>query len=142
LATKNGPAVYATGPEVSVRVPLGGVAAKLSIPSKPAAEQSKKATKARGLKAPDWKARFLFIMFLESKLRQKMAACRKTFCRAFPVSESLRVVSEEASDSSTGPKNNSASNAPRVERRMKLQRQELLAVWRAGRVGLWSRSLR
>jgi len=58
-----------------------------------------------------------------------------------PVSESLRVVSEEALDSSTGPK---ITRRPTfaVERRMKLPRPELLTVRRAGWLGLWSRSQR
>src|SRR5207302_2651648 len=48
--------------------------------------------------------KILFHSQLRIVARQKMAACRRTFCLAFPVSESLSVLSEKASDSSTGPK--------------------------------------
>jgi hypothetical protein len=49
---KNGPAVYSSGPDVSVRVPLDGVEAKLSIAMKRADEPRRKAAKMRGLKQP------------------------------------------------------------------------------------------
>jgi len=45
--------VYVSGPEVSVSVPLEGVAAKLNIASKTPSEQKPTAITMRGLKKPD-----------------------------------------------------------------------------------------
>src|SRR6266478_1661278 len=92
------------GPEVSVSVPLDGVEAKLSMASMTPAEQSKKATKARGLKAPTSQPGFVFIVYLRIVPRQKNGRMEEDVLPAFPVSESPRGLSEEASDSSTGPK--------------------------------------
>jgi len=53
--------VYVTGPEVSVSVPLGGVAAKLnSVRNKPALTRVD-ATKTRGLKIPVSDVDFFFM---------------------------------------------------------------------------------
>ena len=49
---------------MSVRVPLGGVAAQLNIASSAAIEQRMKAKKMRGLKAPDSEEEFFRIGFV------------------------------------------------------------------------------
>jgi len=54
--------VYVCGPDVSVSVPLDGVAAKLNIASMAPTEQKQNANKTRGLKRPDCEAGFFFIM--------------------------------------------------------------------------------
>src|SRR5262249_33914079 len=71
LATKKGPAVELSGPDVSVTVPLDGVDAKLSIASSAPNEQRVKARSVRGLKSPECKAEFFFIIssFLTPILR-------------------------------------------------------------------------
>jgi hypothetical protein len=61
LGWKKGPAVYPNGPDVSVRVPLDGVEAKLSIAIQRAAEPRKKAAKMRGLNKPISFERRVFI---------------------------------------------------------------------------------
>ena len=61
LAVVNGPASYMSGPEVSVSVPLEGVAAKLYIASVAPIAQSRKAAKMRGFAAPDPEPGFVFI---------------------------------------------------------------------------------
>jgi hypothetical protein len=49
------------GPEVSVSVPLEGVAAKLNIASNTPTEQRLRAIKTRGFKKPDWEGGFFFM---------------------------------------------------------------------------------
>jgi hypothetical protein len=56
--------VYVSGPEVSVSVPLAGVAAKLNIASDTPTEQRLIAIKTRALKKPDSEGEFFFI-FIE-----------------------------------------------------------------------------
>ncbi|PYJ01171.1 MAG: hypothetical protein DMF00_05775, partial [Verrucomicrobia bacterium] len=63
FATKNGPAVYVSGPEVSVSVPLDGVAAKLNIASNTPTEQKLRAIKTRGLNKPDSEEGFFCMNF-------------------------------------------------------------------------------
>jgi len=64
----------AVEPDLSVRVPVDGVAAKLSMPSRPATEQRVKANKTRGLKRPDWKMLFFFMGFA-SCFRVEFVSC-------------------------------------------------------------------
>jgi hypothetical protein len=65
-------------------VPPDGVAAKLSMASKPPAAQRAKAMKMRGLKMPDWEVRFFscfFIIIFPLYLLKRKRAVKPTTAR-------------------------------------------------------------